>query len=44
MTLQSLGEVNAAKLLNESTNTIPTRASKIKKCWEKKIKKCLPLE
>jgi len=34
MALRSLGEEDAAKLLNESTNTTPTRASKIRKCWE----------
>lgn len=34
ITLRSLGEEDATKLLKESTNTTPTRASKIIKCWE----------
>jgi len=37
MALRSLGEEDAAKILNESTNTTPTRASKIRKCWGKKM-------
>lgn len=37
--LRLSGKKDAAKLLNESTNTTPTRPSKIRKCWENKNKK-----
>lgn len=39
MTLRFSGEVDAVKLLKEATVTTPTRASKIRKCWENKDKK-----